>query len=66
MMMINEAEHKPVEKFSFGWNKKKESYLKKDRILTNRIFLNGIHVFWRDKPVEKFILGGNKQGILSE
>ena len=22
MMMINEAEHKPVEKFSFGWNKK--------------------------------------------
>ena len=65
MMMINEAEHKPVEKFSFGWNKK-ESYLKKDRILTNRIFLNGIHVFWRDKPVEKFSFGGNKQGILSE
>ena len=45
---------------------KKESYLKKDRILTNRIFLNGIHIFWRDKPVEKFSLGGNKQGILSE
>ena len=40
---------------------KKESYLKKDRILTNRIFLNGIHFFCRTSQWRSSVLVGIKK-----